>query len=573
KNYAELDLFTSEQISEFNKQIKKIVNGSNSKLIEMEVNRKDGKKIWIEFKCTLIKLDKNVLVETIFKDITEKKNTEQKLKSSEKKYRHLFERDPNALVLTDTKGNILDCNPYAAKLAGYPKQEIIGKNYLDLGIFKERHKQIFAGRLKRFQAGEELEPIELLTTNSDGNTIWLKYQSSTINLDGQILIEAIIQDITEKKESELKLKESEEKFRVIAEQSLLGIAVLQDDVIKYVNQRYADILGYTIDEILAWRPMEYIKMIHPEFRDFMVEQATRKQNGSNDTVENYQFKAIKKDGDEIWCENYSRPIKYQGQFANLITTFEVTERKKAELIIKKEIKKLKELDNLRIDFVNRASHELKTPLTSIYGAIQLMNKFYSHELSDEALDILNIATKGGKRLKKLVFNLLDISRIEARKLRLDKELSDLSSIIRNCVEEMKYLLQQRALSLDLQIPEKCMIEIDKIRIEQVIYNLISNAIKNTPPGGNIYLKLRINNHVILSVKDTGVGLSKKEKRFLFEKFSKLERYGQGMNIITEGSGLGLFISKEIVELHGGKIWATSKGRNKGSTFFVTLPLS
>jgi signal transduction histidine kinase len=138
-----------------------------------------------------------------------------------------------------------------------------------------------------------------------------------------------------------------------------------------------------------------------------------------------------------------------------------------------------------------------------------------------------------------------------------------------------YLIKKRKLILNLEIPDKLYIILDKIRIEQVILNLLSNAIKNTPPNGKIDIKLdRKENWVEFSVIDTGIGLTREEMDRIFTRFGKIERYGEGLEFIDiQGSGLGLFISKEIVDLHNGNIWAESAGRDQGSTFIMKLPIS
>jgi two-component system sensor histidine kinase VicK len=140
---------------------------------------------------------------------------------------------------------------------------------------------------------------------------------------------------------------------------------------------------------------------------------------------------------------------------------------------------------------------------------------------------------------------------------------------------MKYLLEQRNLSLDFDIPEEFWINIDKNRIGEVITNLLSNAIKCTPPYGKISIKLHEQDDwAILSVSDTGVGLTEKEMRVLFTRFGKIDRHNEGLEYIDiKGSGLGLYICKEILKLHGGEIWAQSDGRNKGSTFVLKLPFN
>lgn len=293
--------------------------------------------------------------------------------------------------------------------------------------------------------------------------------------------------------------------------------------------------------------------------------------GKNEILADLHFRAIKKTGEVIWLEIISKTIPFEGKKADLIATLDITEKKEAERLILEENRKLVELNKMRKDIITRVSHELKTPLTSIYGASQILLKHFDGKIDEDALSFIKIFHRGALRLKKLVENLIDASRIESGKLELNIKMNDLVKITKECVEEMSYLLDSRKLAVKLNFPDELQFNVDKIRLQQVITNLLSNAIKNTPINGNIYVKL-VDNHdyVDIQIKDNGIGITKKEKELLFEKFGKMERYGMDLGVDIEGSGLGLFISKEIVELHGGQILVESEGRNKGSTFTIRL---
>lgn len=249
----------------------------------------------------------------------------------------------------------------------------------------------------------------------------------------------------------------------------------------------------------------------------------------------------------------------------------ITERKKVESMIKEEIEKLKELDQIRRDLITRVSHELKTPLFIVYSGSEFLLNNYKDQISDESLEIIKMIYRGSKRLNLLIANLLDASRIESSKLELKKKRENFVEIIKKCIDDILHLVNKRSLSLNIDLPKELYIEVDKIRIEQVIINILLNAVKNTSKNGKIYISLEEHeNYIYIIIKDTGVGFTKNEMELVFKKFGKIERYGMGLDIDINGSGLGLYISKEIVDLHGGKIWVESKGRNKGSTFIVKL---
>ncbi|MEJ2294139.1 MAG: HAMP domain-containing sensor histidine kinase, partial [Candidatus Lokiarchaeota archaeon] len=276
----------------------------------------------------------------------------------------------------------------------------------------------------------------------------------------------------------------------------------------------------------------------------------------------------------IWVNLQASIIKIdQKVYVQAIMT-DIRARKEAEALVAKELEKLKELDILRKNLISRVSHELKTPLVSICGGSELLLEVYNGDFRDETLEILGLIEKGGKRLRFLVDNLIDISRVEYGKLKLNKETMNLSNVIKDVISELMYLVKARKLNIQTSLPNDLSLKLDKIRIEQVIMNLFSNAIKNTPPGGKITIDLKkINNSAVFSIKDTGIGLTEKEMNLLFTRFGKLERSGEGFEYIDiQGTGLGLYITKEIIDLHKGEIRAESSGRNKGSNFIVKLPL-
>lgn len=138
---------------------------------------------------------------------------------------------------------------------------------------------------------------------------------------------------------------------------------------------------------------------------------------------------------------------------------------------------------------------------------------------------------------------------------------------------MRGLARLRNITVTSKIKNKLTTSFEPEQLHQVISNLINNAIKYTPPDGTIEIESEVNDgYITVSVKDSGIGITEEEKDRLFTQFGKIERYGQGLDIISEGSGLGLYISKKVIELHGGKIWVESQGRNKGSTFHFSLPI-
>jgi len=218
------------------------------------------------------------------------------------------------------------------------------------------------------------------------------------------------------------------------------------------------------------------------------------------------------------------------------------------------------------------THELKTPVTIIKGYLDLYVLKFIENLSSEEIRIIKQIKKGCLNLETLIYKIMLKSELNSGGGELITVQNNLSTLIELCVEELKSFADLRGHKILLHVDNSIITSFDKDQIRQVINNLITNAIKYTPINGVIEISSTINDDLVLiAVKDNGIGVTEKEKERLFSQFGKIELYGERNDIITEGSGLGLYLSKKITELHGGEIWVESEGRYKGSTFYFSLP--
>jgi signal transduction histidine kinase len=176
-------------------------------------------------------------------------------------------------------------------------------------------------------------------------------------------------------------------------------------------------------------------------------------------------------------------------------------------------------------------------------------------------------------MEALINSFVDSSQLEKAVIRVNLKQEDVSDLIHEQLRELEGFIGMREHTIDVALDEQLITAIDKEKIYTVISNILINAIDYTPQGGKISIKSSIDrNFLTISVKDNGIGFTEEEKNQLFKPFGKIERYGKGWDITVGGMGMGLYISKEIIELHGGKIWAESEGRNKGSEFHFSLPI-
>jgi len=346
----------------------------------------------------------------------------------------------------------------------------------------------------------------------------------------------------------------------------MGILITVDDKIEYVNNALLNIFEYSYEDIANWTKENMIQMIYPEDLQVLREYRKNMRKGDPNVKPYYSYRAFTKSGKLKWIDQFSTDINYMGRTAELITVMDITEKKVAE-------EELVKLNSLKSELMRRTSHELKTPLVSIKGYSDLLLNVHKEKLDEYVLSSIIEIKKGCERLESLIQDILNTSELESGVVQLNKIVEDLSFFIKLSVRELRGLARLRNHTINLTIPDRLITSFEPEQMHQVISNLINNAIKYTPPDGTIEIRSEILDHYIrVSIKDSGIGLTKEEKERLFTQFGKIERYGQGLDIISDGSGLGLYITKKIVELHGGKIWVESEGRNKGSTFYFTLPI-
>jgi len=341
------------------------------------------------------------------------------------------------------------------------------------------------------------------------------------------------------------------------------IVDLNNQVFTYTGYKKEELLGKNMRDLSEIIPQKYFPLIIEKYRELL----------TKGFIKSIEVQIYKKDKSLMWISLQASLLEIGKKLFIELIIQDYTEKKKSENLIIEEIEKLKKLDILKTELITRISHELKTPLVSICAATEFLLDHNRELLDDRVIDLIESIRRGGDRLKQLVYNLIDVSKIESNKLTLHIKNENLRDIVRDCFNDTKVSAFKRDINFKLNHLEDICIEVDKVRIEQVIMNLLLNAIKNTPPKGTVSVSLqKTKNHIDIIIKDTGVGLTEEEKKIIFKKFGKIERYGKGLDVDIEGSGLGLYISKKIIELHGGEIWVESEGKDKGSTFYFTLPL-
>jgi signal transduction histidine kinase len=246
-----------------------------------------------------------------------------------------------------------------------------------------------------------------------------------------------------------------------------------------------------------------------------------------------------------------------------------------EIEIRKKLRgafeELKKVDKAKSEFISMASHQLRTPLTSIKGYVSMLLEGDYGKIKGGQKKVLKNVFYSNERLIKIVNDLLNISRIELGKIEIQKKETKIKELVKSSYQEMAQEAKAKKLAFSFKGPDKTLpkLKVDPLKIRQVVLNLLDNAIRYTEKGKIEIGVKKEGSKILVWVKDTGAGLSKNEKKEIFQSFV---RGKAGVNLFIEGSGLGLYVAKKYINLHGGKIWAESLGRGKGSTFWIELPI-
>ncbi len=481
----------------------------------------------------------------------------------EKKFKLILDNsnDLIAILNKDFEHEYINESAYL-NILGYSKEDIIGKLVRD--FIHPDDIALSSKTLKRsLRKGEIL--AEYRIKHKNGHYIWVETKGKFLKENNQVTGAIFVsRDITERKNALQNIKESENKYRTLFESSTDGIySTDMEGHFSEVNEAFIKMLGYSRENLLKMHNREVTPKKWHEIEDNML--FTHLSAGDSKV---YDKEYIHKNGNilpvsiRFWIlqDDQGDPHRIWA------IVRDITETKQME-------QKLKEVNRMKSEFLRRASHELKTPLISIKGFADLILTMYSEDLNPDILSKLEEIDKGCERLQNIINNLLHTSKLESPDLKPKIEKEDLSFLIYYCIDELQPLAVKREHSFNIEIHESIITRFEKEEIHDIISNLLINAIKYTPPRGWIDIKTELtDDFVIISIKDNGIGFTVEEKEKIFKQFGKIERYGQGLDLGIDGTGLGLYISKRIVESHGGEIWMESEGKDKGSTFYFSLPL-
>ncbi|MDE1727395.1 MAG: PAS domain-containing sensor histidine kinase [Thaumarchaeota archaeon] len=516
--------------------------------------------------------------------------------SLERLYRTFYEISPDLVCTLDENGIVLDVNQRALDHFGYSKDELIGNPCFDF-IAEQYRKTALTGfgEMKKNGIGPL---IELLLIKKDGDTFFGLCRGSRISKEneniGAYLI--TIQDISPMRAALEKAKHAEvqanerydelkktHKTLLMLEKKYENLYENSPDLLRTIdlhgvitdcNESYAKNLGYSKEEVVGMKIYDHTA---EKNLDNMKEVFNSWKNGAS--VTNKEIWMKRKDG-TIFPALLSATTFYQGdQLGSNTVIKDITELYEAkkkieenEAHIREQYEDLQDVEKSKEEFLAMITHELKTPLVPIQGYVDILLIEKFGPLTNDQKHRLEIIKSNTKYLMKLMSDLLDVQKLELGQMNLNKENHDLADIIREVTENVKPDIEKHNIKMSLHLQSGIYCVCDRLRIAQVMNNLINNAVDFCPKeNSEIFIKLHAddkNSKII--IKDNGIGIPKSKIKKIFVKFYQVDT-----SVTREhgGSGIGLAVCKGIVEAHNGKIWAESEGEGKGAEIHITLTLA
>lgn len=518
------------------------------------------------------------------------KAAEQSLHASEIRYRRLFEAARDGILILDHEtGMIMDVNPFLVKMLGYSREQFLGKPIWGIGFFKDiaANKSNFAELQQKEFIQYENMPLE----TAHGRLINVEFLSHVYQVGDNKVIQCNIRDITERKQAEDTLRTLSSRHQAIL--AAVPDIVMETDINKvylWANQAGYEFFG---DDLLGKEASFYF-----EGEQNTYDKVRPLFNGSENNTIYVESWQRRKDGKKRLLAWWSRVLKdAQGNVTGALSTArDITERRRAEEEQQKaEIAAIaaKAANKAKSDFLANMSHELRTPLNSVIGFSEILHDEMFGTLNEKQKEYINDILISSRHLLSLINDILDLSKVESGKMELELDRFPLKSIIDTSLTMLKEKAMKHRIKLSCDIEPEANIEIeaDERKIKQIMFNLLSNAVKFTPDGGSVRVSARKGirdqgsgiggenlkpipqppapdrDFIEISVTDTGIGIKPEDMPKLFKEFSQLETTCTKK---FEGTGLGLALSKRLIELHGGTIWVESEF-GRGSEFRFVLP--
>ncbi|MBD1846029.1 PAS domain-containing protein [Cyanobacteria bacterium FACHB-63] len=515
-----------------------------------------------------------------FRNISDRKRAEMLLSQQYAEIEAIYNTAPIGLAVLDLNYRFVRINPKLAEINGRSVEDHLGRSVREIvPTVAEQLEPIFQQILATGEPVLNLEISGETPAQPGQRRVWLESWFLLRDSNGEVIgINAVVQEITRRKQSEAKLSESEERLRlalVAANQGLYDLNVQTGETI--VSLEYAQMLGYDPETFCetnaAWR-----ERLHPDDWEAVSRNYEDYISGKRSDYR-VEFRQRTRSGNWKWILSLGKIVAWdaEGQPLRMLGTHtDIDDRKAAEaereqLLLREQAarEEAERANRIKDEFLAVLSHELRTPLNPILGWVKLLKAGKLD--ADRTQQALATIERNAQLQTQLIDDLLDVSRILRGKLTLNAQPVNLKTVIEAAIETVRLAAEAKSIEIDTAFDEIGAVLGDPGRLQQVVWNLLTNAVKFTPPHGRVKVELTATaTHAQIQVVDTGKGIAPEFLPQVFEQFrqadsSTTRRFG--------GLGLGLAIARQLVELHGGTIAAASAGEGQGATFTVCLPLA
>ncbi len=556
-----LNIFSKDDQEKLSKEYSRHLNGEVSdKIYQAKLCTKFGNIKYVEINGGFIHYQGQNADLIIIRDISDRKKINAELIESRKKYKVLEANIPLGIYRSTPDGILVSGNPSMLNLFGF-KSELEIKDFDVSKLYQNREQRDkFITQLNK---DGTVEGYEIELKRLDGSSFWASISTTTV-FDKHmepVFYDGIIRDISEKKQAEISIRESEEKFRTISEQSIMAIAILQEGIIKYMNNAFCELFEFSRDEIQKWGPHRYLKAVHWDSISTVLDRGRQMTKDPENEGNRFTFKGITKTGKLKYVDNYSKIIMFQGKPAMLMSLIDITDRK----LMEAEIQRAQKLESTGL-LAGGIAHDFNNRLSVILGNAQLARLYFSQK--DKLVKYLENIEQSAAQATSLTQQLLTFSKGGAP----IKTVCNVKEMIKEAINLS--LSGSNAFCITNFQDDLFNIDVDKGQITQVLNNILINADQAMPSGGKIHItgenhdhspkdpiQLRGSKYVRITIKDQGTGIPATILDKIFDPYFTTKQ---------KGSGLGLAVAYSIVEKHKGFLMVESE-LGQGTTFLLYLP--
>ena len=516
----------------------------------------------------------------------ELQKSETALRQSEMQFRRYFDQNLIGMAMSSPSKAWINVNDKLCEILGYSFAELQELSWdkithpEDLAINIEKFNLVIDGQIEGYE-------IDKRFIHKTGRIVYTNLAVQCHRKpDGKLdFFIALIQDISDRKKAEIALQESQDFLQKVTDTSpnIIYIYDLQQQCNIYVNREIAKILGYSPIEIQAMGANFFSTLMHPDDLQHMAAESARLATAVDGEIYDCEYRMKNTQGEWRWLYSrhsvFSRDLEGQVKYT-VGAAQDITERKLAEAQLQQTYAELLQATRRKDEFLAAMSHELRTPLNAILGMTEILQEEIYGSINEKQMTALQTIENSGSHLLELINDVLDVAKIESGQVHLEISSISIASLCESSILFIQQQARKKNIQVDRVLPSNLPnIHVDERRIRQALINLLNNAVKFTPTGGQVTLEAMypapyednaLSNtveHIRLIVRDTGIGISPEDILKLFQPFIQID---SALNRKYEGTGLGLALVKNIVKLHGGEVWVTSEV-GVGSCFTIDLP--